>query len=194
MMASAAVLAAQHFPRKIDDWEGLPTMSRTWQDWKVAFCLAHLKCQCQLQAQGEANPLAVPTVIPTANPTINRISAALKNLALATLNDTTVFQQLTAANLSLTASFTAFTTANKKLVDTLARNKGVALPAAALSTGRGRLTNKPFPGNYCRTNGHWVSQIHTIATCGSKAAGHKDNATSTNTMGGSINKGWNSYT
>jgi len=25
MMASAAVLAAQHFPREVDDWEGLPT-------------------------------------------------------------------------------------------------------------------------------------------------------------------------
>jgi hypothetical protein len=30
MMASAAVLAAQHFPRKVDDWEGLPTPACTW--------------------------------------------------------------------------------------------------------------------------------------------------------------------
>ena len=29
MMASAAVLAAQHFPRKVDDWEGLPATSCT---------------------------------------------------------------------------------------------------------------------------------------------------------------------
>jgi hypothetical protein len=27
MMVSAAVLAAQHFPREVDDWEGLPTAS-----------------------------------------------------------------------------------------------------------------------------------------------------------------------
>ncbi len=26
MMASAAVLAAQHFPREVDDWEGLPAV------------------------------------------------------------------------------------------------------------------------------------------------------------------------
>ncbi len=32
MMASAAVLAAQHFPCKckVDDWEGLPAAARTW--------------------------------------------------------------------------------------------------------------------------------------------------------------------
>jgi hypothetical protein len=30
MMASAAVFAAQHFPRKVDNWEGLPSASCTW--------------------------------------------------------------------------------------------------------------------------------------------------------------------
>jgi hypothetical protein len=30
MMASAAVLAAQHFPRKVDNWEGPPSASRMW--------------------------------------------------------------------------------------------------------------------------------------------------------------------
>jgi hypothetical protein len=51
-MASAAVLAAQHFPREVDDWEGLPAVDRTWRAWKVAFRLAHLKRQRQLQASG----------------------------------------------------------------------------------------------------------------------------------------------
>jgi hypothetical protein len=31
MMALAAVLAAQHFPREVDNWEGLPAASCTWQ-------------------------------------------------------------------------------------------------------------------------------------------------------------------
>jgi len=48
MMASAAVLAAQHFPREVDDWEGLSAFDRTWRAWKVAFRLAHLKRQRQL--------------------------------------------------------------------------------------------------------------------------------------------------
>ena len=40
MMALAAVIAAQHFPREVDDWEGLPAVDRTWRAWKVAFRLA----------------------------------------------------------------------------------------------------------------------------------------------------------
>ncbi len=121
MMASVDVLAAQHFPCEVDDWEGLPATPCIRQAWKVAFPLAHLKRQRQLQALGGGKPLGgAHTVIPTAAPTINRIGAALKNLPLAALNDTTVLQQLTAANLALRASVTSLTAANKKLVDALA--------------------------------------------------------------------------
>jgi hypothetical protein len=52
MMALAAVLAVQHFPREVDDWEGLPSGSRTWLAWKKAFRLAHLKRQRQILASG----------------------------------------------------------------------------------------------------------------------------------------------
>jgi hypothetical protein len=31
MMALAAILAAQHFPREVDDWEGLPAINCTWR-------------------------------------------------------------------------------------------------------------------------------------------------------------------
>ncbi len=118
MMALAAVLAAQHFPREIDDWEGLPAMCCTWQAWEVAFCLAHLKRQHQLQALGEGETLSgAHAVIPIAAPTMDRIGEALENLALAALNDTTVLQQLTAANLALIVLVTSLTAANKKLLD-----------------------------------------------------------------------------
>ena len=54
-----------------------------------------------------------------------------------------------------------------------------------------KVTKHPHPGNYCWTHGHRVSKDHTSATCGNKAAGHKDDATLSNTMGGSEkDKGW----
>ncbi len=84
-------------------------------------------------------------MIPTAAPTIDRIGAALKNLALVASNDTTVLQQLTAANLLLMALVTSLMMANKKLADALARNKGVMLPAAAPTTGKEHSANKAFP-------------------------------------------------
>ncbi len=202
MMALAAVLAAQHFPHEVDDWEGLPSGSRTWQAWKVAFRLAHLKRQRQVQALGGGKPLSgAHAVIPTAAPTMDRISKALQNLALAALNDTTVLQQLTAANLALTALVTLLTTANKKLADVLVHNKGGAmLPAAAATLVvapapvMGCSSNRPFPGNYCWNHGHRVNQTHTSASCTCKAEGHKNNATTANMMGGSKwDKGWNSH-
>jgi hypothetical protein len=195
MMAFVAVLAAQHFPREVDDWEGLPARSCTWQAWKVAFRLAHLRHQCQLQALGGGEPLGgAHTVISTAAPTMDCIKKALENLALAALNDTTVLQQLMAANLALTVLVTLLTAANKKLADDFVRSKGGATPAAALAPAKGHSANKPFLGNCCWTHGHRVSQTHTSATCSCKSMGHKDNATTASTMGGyEADKGWNSH-
>ena len=80
---------------------------------------------------------------------MNRIGKALENLAPAALNDTTILQQLMAANLALTALVTLLMVANKKLADALARSKGGATPEAAPALMRIRSANKPFPGNYC---------------------------------------------
>jgi len=122
MMASAAVLAAHHFPREVDDWEGLPAVNRTWRAWKVAFRLAHLKSQRQLQATGGGEPLrGAHSVLPAPPVSIDRLGTALDNLALAAANDTTVLQQLTAANLALTTSNAMLTAANKKLLEALAK-------------------------------------------------------------------------
>jgi len=189
MMASAAVLAAQHFPREVDDWEGLPAIDRTWRAWKVAFCLAHLKRQHQLQASGGGEPLrGANSVLPAPAVTIDRLEAALDNLALAAANDTTVLQQLTAANVALTTSNALLTAANKKLSEALARGSGAPAPGTPRLPQK---VNKPKPGNYCWTHGHRISEHHTSATCGSKAAGHMDAATASNTMGGSdADKGW----
>jgi hypothetical protein len=192
MMASAAVLAAQHFPREVDDWEGLPAVDRTWRAWKVVFRLAHLKRQRQLQASGGGEPLGgAHSVLHSPPVSIDRLGTALVNLALAAANNTTVLQQLTAANLAPTTSNATLTVANKKLSEALAKVPATT-PCTPGTPGTPRVPNNPFPGNYCWTHGHRISKLHTSATCGNKAAGHRDAATASNTMGGSkANKGWN---
>jgi hypothetical protein len=153
MMASAAVLAAQHFLREVDDWEGLPAVDRTWRAWKVAFRLAHLKRQHQLQASGGGEPLGgAHSVLPAPPVSIDRLGTALDNLALAAANDTTVLQQLTAANLALTTSNAMLTAANKKLSEALAKVPAPT-PRTPGTPGTPRVPNKPFPGNYCWTHG-----------------------------------------
>jgi len=90
MMALAAVLAAQHFPREVDDWDALPAVDHTWRVWKVTFRLTHLKRQCQLQAAGGGEPLrGAHLVLPAPPFSIDHLGTALDNLALAAANDTT---------------------------------------------------------------------------------------------------------
>ena len=55
MMALAAVLVAQHFPREVNDWEGLPTPARTLLAWKTTFCLTRFKRQRQILASGRGD-------------------------------------------------------------------------------------------------------------------------------------------
>ena len=61
------------------------------------------------------------SVLPAPPVSIDRLGTALDNLALAAANDTTVLQQLTAANLALTTSNATLTAANKKLSEALAK-------------------------------------------------------------------------
>ena len=63
-------------------------------------------------------------MLPAAGPAIGRLETALDNLALAATNDTAVLQQLTSANLALTATIGTLTVTNKKLVDAMAWAKG----------------------------------------------------------------------
>jgi hypothetical protein len=196
MMALAAVLAAQHFLQEVDDWEGLPAIDRMWRALKVAFHLAHLKRQCQLQASGVGGPLGSAHAVTQAPAVNNCLGTALNNLALAAAKNTTVLQQLTTSNLALSSLVTTLLAAIKKLADALAKAKSSSLAAATLGAPKPvRSTNTPFPGNYCWTHGYQCSQHHTSATCKNKAVGHKDNATAANMMDGSkANKGWNMRT
>jgi len=130
----------------VDDWEGLPVVDHTWRAWKVAFRLAHLKHQRQIQASGGGEPLrGTNSVLPTPAVTIDRLGAALDNLALAAANDTTVLQQLTTANMALTTSKVSLTAANKKLSEALAKVPGAPAPGTPRLP---RTVNKPKPGNY----------------------------------------------
>ena len=127
-------------------------------------------------------------VLPGAAPAIGRFEKALDNLALAAT-------QLTAANLALTATIGMLTAANKTVADVVARGGGTATPGtpAGMLGGQAKSTTKPHPGNYCWTHGHRISKSHTSATCANKGTGHRDDATSANTYGGSEkDKGWDS--
>ena len=185
MMASTAVLAVQHIPRKVDNWEGLTSTACTWPAWKTAFRLAHLKRQRHILASKGGEPLGGAHA--AAIPVKGAMEAALDNLALAATSDKATVQQLTATNLALTTTVATLTATNKKLVDAAAKKKLGAGTGAARTPD----PDKPVPGGYCWMHGHRVHKSHTSETCTNKAEGHNDKATSKDTKGGSTaNKDW----
>jgi hypothetical protein len=192
MIALAAVLTAQHFPREVNDWDGLPSSSRMRVAGKMAFRLAHPKRQYQILASGGGEPIGgAHGVLPAAAPAIGRLESALNNLALAATKDTAILQKLTAANLAYTATVTLLTATIKKIDDAATRKGKPAVTPAVTPAGGGHATRNPFPGNYCWTHGHRISKDHTSASCTHKAMGHHDNATAAKTFGGSDkDKGW----
>jgi hypothetical protein len=105
-------------------------------------------------------------------------------------------QQTTrSSNLALTATISTLTTANKTLADSVARGGGTATPGTPAGTSgrQAKSMTKPYRGNYCWTHGHRISKSHTSATCDNKGTGHRDDATTANTYGGSEkDKGWDS--
>ncbi len=140
----------------------LPAIDHMWRAWKVAFHLAHLKRQHQLQASGVGGPLgSTHAVTPAPATTIHQLGTALDNLALAAVNNTTVLQQLTVSNLPLSSLVPTLTAANKKLAEALTKAKPNSPPAATPGAPRPVWSiNTPFPGNYCWTHGHQCSQHH----------------------------------
>jgi hypothetical protein len=92
-------------------------------------------------------------VLPVAGPAIKRLEAALNNLALVATNNTAVLQQLTAANLALTATVGTLTATNKKLVDAASHPRE---PPVGTPAGGARPTKNPRGGMvnvvYCSSN------------------------------------------
>ncbi len=92
---------------------------------------------------GGGEPLSrAPSVLPVAGPVIERLEAALNNLVLTATNNTTVLQQLTAANLTLMATVGTLNVTSKKLVDVASCPRG---PPAGTPAGGARPTKKSLP-------------------------------------------------
>ena len=202
--ASTAVLAAQHFPRAIDEWEAMAPALKTWATWKTTYRAAHIARKRQLLAAGSGKPLnrahAVTADDFPANTYDKLDSYLLDNLANAAAHEKLTLAQLvesnamlTANNATLTTSLAALTAAYTLLAGNAPNKPGLVPGAGACNTKR-RANNgnqKFAPNGNCWMHGYKVGLRHTSASCSNKAAGHKDTATRTNTMSGSIaNKGW----
>ncbi len=134
--------------------------------------------------QGAANAISAKHATITPD-TFAIFDGYLDNLAAAATTERTTHTLLIENNAALTArvhslaaSFAALTAAY-----TLEFGKKPTTSTTPTATPKTRV--KADPNGYCWTHGFMVQVGHTSASCSTKAAGHHDAATRTNTMGGS---------
>jgi hypothetical protein len=193
MMALATVLASQHFPRKVDNWEGLPSSSRMWAVWKMAFRLTHLKHQPQILASGGGASWS-GSWCASRGGSNNR--AAQEGTQQPSSHGHKQQGHPPAARGGQPGLHDHSHNAHSNQQEVGRHGgqgkRGGTLVVTLTTPERGvRATRNPFTGNYCWTHGHCCNKHHTSTTWDNKAVGHWDGATASNTMGGSTrDKGW----
>ena len=108
VLASAALLATDTFPRTTYNWEERNPVDKTWTARKTAYLGAHKGRANRLRATGRAGNLghANPARANQATSCLDSTDNALDNLASATTNDTAVLKKLVATNAFNTTSNT----------------------------------------------------------------------------------------
>eukprot|EP00804_Cyclotella_cryptica_P018738 CCRYP_007224-RA/>CCRYP_007224-RA protein AED:0.34 eAED:0.32 QI:0/0/0/1/0/0/2/0/496 len=168
------------------------------------YCAAHIARKRQLLASSTAMSASTSNAFLTEDNTnltegtFAQLDGYLDNLAAAATTERTTLQSLTEANAALVANVTALTTSVASLTATYntmtaIHRTGSTPPIAPTQQPRRTRTNTrhsttlpTMPGGYCWTHRFWVREGNSSLTCGNKAEGHKDAATQTNTMGGSM--------
>jgi uncharacterized protein (DUF433 family) len=204
-----AVSTSGYYSEACTEWHRCPPNQKTWALFKQFFAaeyhdLKEQQCLNVTQSNFHHANHAVELMAD--------ISTALDNLAMAATTDQDIVAQLTQANQALTAANWALTNqlqqalnTHATLVNSLqARHQPTApttlLPPTVPPTPNNpqRPGRPPFdraawvanldPQGYCWSHGLCVQNGRNSTTCKGKLQGHQDNATRTDTKGGS-NKG-----
>ena len=173
-------------------WKKRGENTKTWKSFKVFFASEYhdLKEQNEFTATS-AGFHSANAVYPQETHQAT-ITDALDHLAMATSNDRTIIEALTASNAKLTAT-------NEKLAADLQQAITLLQQLVTSDEQREQLRcqkvseyNMKFAvDGYCWSHGYKVTPNHTSKTCSARKPGHKEAATRANTMGGSqLNKGW----
>ena len=123
-ITSTAILASQHLPQTIDEWEALVPTCKTQAHWKAMYCAAHIMCKCQLWVAGGAEQLGgahATSTLPTAltSDAFTHLDGYLNNRSFMATHKKTMLASLIDSNASLTASVASLTTSVAVLVAAL---------------------------------------------------------------------------
>ena len=164
------ILQSNAMPDDVREWRRKPTAEKTWANFKKHFTRAHndlreTKATTSAAGYHSANAVQENTV------------TALNNLANATIADRQTMTNLTATISVLTQELAA---TNMKMAEAITRATKLEKEVAFLK--KKPKTSAPPSTHYCWTHG--IRCAHTSKECTKRAAGHKEEATEENKMGG----------
>lgn len=162
-------------------WDRRQEAEKTWQNFQAHFLEAQRLLGRQRRTTQQAGFHGANAITNSEADKHNQTAEALANLATATASDRQAFQVLVETNQKLTET-------NQKLMDRVSELKDELAALKKSRTSNDRKSNRNAnidPTEYCHTHGYRVSKGHNSKTCRTKAAGHQDEATRSNPMGGS---------
>lgn len=185
-----AVMATGLYKDDVKAWRKKDPADKNWSSFKTHFAEAYHEMKEDQRLTSDQGGFH------SANAMVD-VAGALDNLALAATADRDIVQQLTMANMELAASNATLTGQLAAITEQLGKAmETIKMLATKQGTKSGHQQQKPpntfvANQNYCWTHGYKLKGYHTSKTCPAKAEGHKDEATRSNTMGGSeANKDW----
>ena len=159
------------------EWRRKPAIDKTWPNFKSFFAEAHHDYR---EETNQSHHTFHSANVQETSPPPTDTALALANLASATVLDRATVANLTAVNKQLIAQVADL---QNKLNEAYTQMHNICLNVQPTNN-----TKKPLSEqNYCWTHGFKVKSngTHTSATCTRRKDGHKEEATSTNRLGGS---------
>ena len=116
----------------------------------------------------------------------------MENLAAIMSSDKGQVETLTETNAKLVDQVKDLTATNSQLaIEITTLTKIITNMSGAQAPTENHVDANYNPDGYCWSHGYRCTYNHNSKTCRAKKPGHKDEATQTNTMGGStVNKNW----
>jgi hypothetical protein len=116
MYTATSVLQSSDYKKETDKWEGHNASMKTWTKWKQTYLAVYARGINHQRPSATDKPFSQAAnlvTLPAAHNVMDALAGSLDNMALAATSNRTTVQQLTLANLSLTASVAALTAPTK---------------------------------------------------------------------------------
>jgi hypothetical protein len=169
------------YPDACRAWQLRVIAAKTWAQFKIYFSTAHHEFRLTNQTAQQSGFQSANTMIEQSRDgSMQETAEAIVQLATATASDRGTVATLTTTNAKLATQLEAAHSLIAQLKSEIATLK-IKIKPVWQGQRPARTTNND---SYCWSHGFQAAKSHTSATCNVRKAGHQENGTRINTMGG----------